>query len=737
MGGGGGIGRRARRALAALPGLAGLLCAAALGAAQEPAATSRVVAAPLTGPIVLDGALDEPDWQGAGSLELTQQDPIPGGPTAFRTEVRVLVSEEFVYLGLIATDPEPHRLRVSTYERDADLSLDDNFAFVLDTFGDGRTGYAFVVNAAGARTDGLIASRDRAPGDWDGRWRARTQVTATGWQAEIELAASGLRFRAGQSVWRFNAERYVARERLTLRWTALTLDASLLDLARAGELAGIQSLRQGHGFAAVPYVAGRVERGGSQGSTTTTADLGGELSYSPSPQLGVVATFNTDFAETEVDSRQLNLTRFPLFFPEKRGFFVEGSNLFEFGLGLSDNPDFIPFYSRRVGLFAGQPLPIDAGVKVLGRAGRFSIAALDVGTGEAPPAPGTNLFASRLTYDMGDHLRLGAIATRGAPDGIRDNALGGLDLLWQTTTFHGDKNLAFGAWSARADGDLPAGNRDGWGFKLDYPNDLWDLSLSLNTFGDALDPALGFLPRPGTRQLRGGVAYQPRPARAGPFGWARQLFFESFYSRVERLDGTVESWRLFLAPWNVTTQSGARMEANYAPYYERLDEPFEIAPGVVIPPGDYRFDRFRVELYTASTKRWRVGTSTWFGELYGGHLTQSLVEGSWHGLGGRLSLEASGELGFGYLPQGNFVQRIWQLRTVYSFSPDIALSALGQYDSESNEIGVNSRLRWTLAPGSDLFVVWNRGWVRAPEAGFAIHPERDLFVVKLRWTFAW
>jgi hypothetical protein len=722
--------RRPERRLGALLALASLpLILPAAGFSEEPA---RYRVGPLAARIVVDGRVDEPAWQSAPVIVLAQKEPIPGGSTLYRTELRIVRTKEALVFGFRCLDPEPERILVHSWERDGDFDEDDRVAILLDTFSDGRTGYWFRLNAVGARQDGLISGPDSSTVDWDGLWRGRTARDAEGWTAEVEIPLRSVRFGQGDS-WGFNALRYVARERQTQLWSGISLDSSPIDLSRAGRLEGLSGLRQGLGFTAAPYALGRLERGGEPRRSTSTSDVGLDLSYNLSPELGAALSLNTDFAETEVDARQVNLTRFPLFFPEKRPFFLEGSNQFEFGLGLAES--FIPFYSRRVGLFQGERIPITAGARLLGRAGRLAIAALDVATDDRPGAPGSNLFASRVTLDAAAGLRFGLLATMGNPDGVDSNSLAGGDVVWRTPHFRGDKNLALGLWGARATGDLPAGDPSGGGLRLEYPNDRWYGFVQVDQFGAALRPALGFLPRPGTRQWNGGVAFQPRPTPGGRFGWARQFFFESFYERVERLDGAVESWRLFTAPWNVTTQGGGRLETNWAPEFQRLIEPFEVADGIVIPAGEYRFDRFRIEAFTPTTRKWRIGTSSWFGEFFSGHLTEANLEATWTPFDARLAVDFSGTTFIGRLREGDFTVRLWQLRGSWAFTPDLMLSSFLQYDSGSENFGANTRLRWTIKPGSDLFVVWTRGYLRDTEAGsWHLRPQRDEIVLKLRWT---
>ena len=254
-----------------------------------------------------------------------------------------------------------------------------------------------------------------------------------------------------------------------------------------------------------------------------------DFTWKITPQLVTVFTANTDFAETEVDSRQINITRFPLFFPEKRSFFLEGANQYVFGLGLGNS--FIPFFSRQIGLLNGQPIPIDAGVKLNGRAGKWTLALLDVQTRETRIntgiVPAVNLFAGRISYDLTDQLRVGAIFTNGDPEGLRRNTMTGFDGVWRTSKFRKNKNLLVGAWTAKVAGDLGPGSRTGWGGRVDYPNDLWDCNVTVNQFGVALQPALGFL---------------PRPAKTGWLRWIRQEFLENEFSRVVNAAGITESW---------------------------------------------------------------------------------------------------------------------------------------------------------------------------------------------------
>lgn len=692
--------------------------------------------------IQFDGKLDEPAWQDAKVIiELVQQSPKPGAPSPYRTRVRVLVVDNKLHFGFECTDPAPAAIAVHTMQRDGKVEGDDTVAVVLDTYGDHRTGYLFRVNAAGARVDGLIAGSEEPSLDWDGIWDARTARLPGGWSAEIVIPASTLSFTKGLGEWGANFERDIPRDRTVMRWSSPTLDSVLYDLSRAGSLAGIEGLEQGRGIEVSPFAVGRVQTDFRQGNRVWQGQPGADITWRITPQLASVFTFNTDFAETEVDSRQLNVTRFPLFFPEKRSFFLEGANQFQFGLGLDEQ--FIPFFSRNVGLYEGEQIPINAGVKLNGRIGKWNIGLLDVQTRDkyvttvGSVVPGTNLFAGRVSYDVTPKLRLGTLLTNGNPDGVHRNTLAGFDGVWRTSQFLGNKNFLVGGWTAFSSGDIPKGNRTGWGFKIDYPNDLWDCFASLNQFGESLDAGLGFLPRPGTRRFDASCEFKPRPSKNGPFRWVRQEFMEHRYYRVTNHQGITESWRYFWAPINVRLESGDRFEFNWVPWYEFLPQPFEISKGVTLPVGAYNFTRFRAEFETSSHRWWEFGTTTWFGSFYNGRLLQQANYLRFTDRKGRWQAGLSSDQNFGTLQQGTFVQRLIQLNLVYAFNPNLIWSNFLQYDTESQNVGNNMRLRWTLKPGNDLFIVWNRGWQRLllSRSDLNVIPDKDVLAIKLRWTF--
>ncbi|GAB4343712.1 MAG: hypothetical protein Kow0037_32010 [Calditrichia bacterium] len=411
-------------------------------------------------------------------------------------------------------------------------------------------------------------------------------------------------------------------------------------------------------------------------------------------------TLKTDFAETEVDVRRTNLTRFPLFFPEKRRFFLEGADIFSFGLGLGK--DVIPFYSRRIGLYEAQKIPITVGGKVNGRIGNTYFGALLTQT-EATDTLNTasRQGVLRLKQNVGEESSAGFIATMGSPISGKQEWLLGGDFTYQNSHFGGNKNFLVGVWGLYNQNPL-SGDHTVCGFKIDYPNDLLDVSLTARRIGDAFQPALGFVPRSGIYNFRLGLDYMPRPQWSG----IRQFFFESSFNLVTNLDGVWESYRLFTAPVHFLLESGDRFEFNIVPSGENLPEDFEIEDGVVIPRGGYHWQRYRLEVESASKRRVNGEVAWWFGSFYGGRLHQIEVG---------LKIRPANTLNVGFdfekniarLPYGNFTQTLWASRLQFSPFPDFELSSFIQYDNDSHEIGSNTRLRWSFSLLGDLFLVYN------------------------------
>jgi uncharacterized protein DUF5916 len=756
------------------------------------------------GAITVDGRLDEAAWAQAGVIEdLTQQSPHPGEPTPYHTKVMLLRSHHTLYIGIRCEDPDIATSAVHTMVRDGWQGNDDNVLFMLDTFGTKRFAYVFRVNSAGAMADGLqsptpaINSNDGVDYNWDGIWSAVVTRDDHGWTAELAIDTRSLQFTNGLTRWGLNISRNVPRVLLTLDWAGTTLDSSVYQLQREGTLTGVQDMEQGNGLDFQPYGLmkyktsdGYTRNGTKTTITNTTSNTGFDLKYNFNPSLAGLLTYHTDFAEAEADQQQINTTRFPLFFPEKRQFFLQGSNLFSFGYNLGTT--LIPFNSRTVGLLNGQEVPLDEGAKLIGQSDAGSLALLDTqmaghdvvlipGDRMAnPPVPDvrndpTNLFVGRGTYNLDPELQLGTIVTHGDPTGLDTNTFVGTDATWKSSTFQGDKNLNLAAWAGHSSGTASngfsaTGNTNAYGLDVEYPNDLWYAHTQYGQFGAAFDPALGFVPRPGSRHYMNELGFQPRPAADSWWSWVHRFWFYGHYSEDDSFGPAVflppdpnspppsqpqllakqgkQSSEWFLSP-QMLTQGGWYWEFDVYRDYDAPTSPFSVVnndgTAVNIPAGEYTYTRRRIVFNSPQSESlwWQVVASQ--GTFYAGTATHPSVTLNWNTPSGRLVLSATQEWLFYYQPQylnpgkpDHGVARLSTLTGTYSFTPDIYLSTQMQYDQDvENAVSYNVRLRWIVEGASNIYLVLNHGLVTETTGtnGSAVPAPGNEVILKVQWDF--
>ena len=443
------------------------LVASAQSRPSVPAAYSTRTATPPT----IDGKLDDAVWQAAREAgELTQVEPNVGPPCSERTDIRFLHDSDHLYLAVRCYDGAPEHILSTTSERDARLEVDDHVELYFDTFHDGRNAFFFQLNAAGSNGDALIANNGaHFNKPWDGIWEGRATIDAQGWSAEFAFPFKTLNFKEGGTTWGFNLLRHLGRQREDARWANANRDFSFFSVFHAGELRGLEGMEQGIGLDIVPFFVAHERNDRVAGDKDLIGKPGLDLFYKLTPSLTFSLTLNTDFAETDVDERQINLTRFPLFFPERRDFFLQDAGLFQFGDGAV-----IPFFSRRIGLDASrQEVPILVGAKLTGRAGAYGIGVLDVRTDDTSTLDGQNLFATRVTKDVGEESKIGMIVTNGYPTGAGDNTVYGLDATWRTSRFRGDKTLVTNVFALESDGEGVSVQDSAFGFSTFAPSDLW------------------------------------------------------------------------------------------------------------------------------------------------------------------------------------------------------------------------------------------------------------------------
>ncbi|MBK7833830.1 MAG: carbohydrate binding family 9 domain-containing protein [Gemmatimonadetes bacterium] len=726
---------------------AGMCRAPSLGAQLPTTNVPALRVGTVRGVVHLDGRLDEAMWAGADSIAaLTQIEPVQGVRPAGRTVVRILASADAIVIGVRADDPDPARIVAFARERDANLSNEDHIKLVLDTYRDGRSGYVFAVNPNAARYDALVSNQGESENaNWDAAWEAVTARTATGWSAEIRIPVLSLQFKQGASEWGFNVQRRIQRLLETDRWASPERNFQVTQTFRAGRLTDVPPFSLGLGLSVRPSLTA----GGGVPAPKAGFEEAHDASLDITKTLGAntlaAFTVNTDFAETEVDTRRTNLTRFPIVFPEKRTFFLQGADIFDFGLGTGD--DVRPFFSRRIGLLSGNEVPIQAGLKVSGRGRGANVGALVLHTGDIDdrealglPQTSSTMGVLRVRQNALRESSVGMLATFGDPLGRAGSWTAGGDATFQTSRLFGNKNFLAGVWGlAMGREGLGDGERTAVGGKLDYPNDLWDVALTFRRVGDAFDPSLGFIPRPAVQALNLSMTYKPRP-KGNVLGLdVRQMMNELFFTLVGDLDDRWESYRVFFAPVNWRLESGDRFEFNANPTGERLALPFEIAKGVVIPAGSHHWMRYRFEAGFAPKRRLSGQATWWTGGFYTGRLDELVLTGAWKP-SPLFIVELNSTRNVGRLPEGHFTQDLVGTRVRVNVSSNLQLNSYLQYDNSSDSFGANTRLRWTFAPLGDLFVVYNHNLRhdidpetgRPIDMGLVTDPTRRL---DRRWGF--
>lgn len=679
--------------------------------------------------VKLDGFLDDEAWNTAGTISSFRMvEPDENAEPSFSTIIKLMMDKKNIYLGIVCKDPNPEKMVVFSKARDSDLDDEDYVKFVFDTYGDGRSAYIFAINAFGARYDALASNRGESEDrSWDAIWEAKTQLLPDGWSAEIRIPVNSLTFRKGLNTWGFNVERRVQRLLEVDRWTAISRDYQLAQTIHAGQLNNLPDFNLGIGL---------VTKGSTILDWNQSAEMPGKVKWDNSldltqritPDITAQLTINTDFAETEVDTRRTNLTRFSLMFPEKRQFFLEGSDIYDFGFGLGRS--MLAFQSRKIGLVEGHAVPLQVGGKVNGKLGNTQFGGLVTRTGMVEDiAPASTMGVVRVKQNILKESNIGMIGMIGDPMGRTGSWTAGVDLTYQNSEFMGDKNFLVGVWGLYTDRADLDGDRTGVGFKIDYPNDLWDIAFTYYRLGESFDPSLGFVPRKGISYYRFGADYMPRPEK-----WnIRKFIFESSFSLYTDLDNQWESYQIFTAPVHFALESGDRFEFNIMPAGEFLKVPFDIADGVTIPEGAYHDIRYRLEWEAASKRRISGQATFWFGGFYGGSLRQIELELNWRPVS-FLIFEGSFERNVGQFSYGDFTQDLYGVRVQLNMSSNLNFSSFVQYDTESRSFGTNNRFRWTFAPRGDLFIVYNHNMAKPIEERFWLYQSNQL-IVKLVYGF--
>ncbi len=690
--------------------------------------------------ISLDGRLSDDAWSSALPVsDFTQQEPVEGGTPSRVTEVRVAYDQDNLYIGAMIYD-DPDGILAYQRQRDAFLSTDDRFMWILDTFRDGRTGYFFEINAAGLMGDGILGGGGGHRGggggfggggghgvnkSWDGIWEARVARLDDGWSAEIRIPFRTLNFDPEIDTWGINFQRTIRRNNEEILWRGHLRNQGLQRPVYAGQVTGLRGLSQGIGLEARPSsIVGWRTVPENMDPTTYPRDLSLDVNYSVTSSLRASASINTDFAEVESDQRRVNLTRFSLRFPERRDFFLEGSGVFSFAPRSGPTP----FYSRHIGLNEGQQIPIEYGARLTGQMGEYEVGFYQIGTGKRTffdegdeldvTVPKESFTVARVKRRVFEQSTVGAIYTRRStsadPSGFVPEIghTAGVDMAFNTRHFLGDNNLemeAFVVWNSNPDPTLDRsfGDLSARGARLNFPNDLWSGHVSYREFGDNYDPTLGFVTRNNFRRVEPRVGYSPRPQG---IDWIRKLDFSVQFRNMTQLGtGILEEREWDFNILGVDFESGDGFDITTKRTNEYLDSSFEISDGIDIEAGDYTTWEYSLRGRTASRRRVSLFGGITLGDFWNGERTRLDTRLTFRPNPG-ISLSTNVERNDVRLPQGDFKANVYEIETQWNPTPWVSATSQIQYDDVSEVVGLFARLRWIVRPGNDVYLVYTHNW---------------------------
>ena len=685
--------------------------------AQEPQKSPegrRIQAVRVADAIKIDGLLDEPDWSLAQpATQFLQQQPTEGAPASERTEVRVLFDDKNIYFGIRAFDADAAHINARELVRDAEFSNDDTVAIVLDTYHDRRNAFRFIVNPLGTQQDALITDEGRDINiTWNGSWISSGRIDDQGYTVEIEIPLTTLRFKEGIESWGFNISRIIRRKNEENLWTSWQRSFGLERVSQAGELTGVEEIRRRRLREIKPYASGEWRKGvplvGREGfDAGVRARAGLEVAkIGITPSLTAEFTVNPDFGQAEVDNQIVNLSRFSVFFPEKRDFFLENSGIFLFGRQGANQA----FFTRRIGLTDnGAPVPIDYGVKVTGKIGPYNLGFLQVQTrklGETSTSfgiPRQQFSVLRVKRDILKRSYVGAILVNRqgatAMGGSNYNRVGGADAEFNLTDHY--KVKAF--WM----GSATPGVRSGAGssrLESIFENDLYRFITVYEDVGAKFNPEAGFIERNAIHQYFGQLAYKPRPKF---IPHVQQMEFETQIEYYTDRAGRLATRQTELSWDTVFKNSSEFFFRPIEAVNDVLTEPFQIRRGIVIPVGTYHFNRPRVSFTSDLSKRIVfTGREKW-GDFYSGRRYETSGGITWRP-NSHLLVDLSESYNKVRLREGNFTTSLFSGRLNYNFSRKLLTSALIQLNSGARLSVINVRLRYIYRPNSDFFIIYNQ-----------------------------
>ena len=667
-------------------------------------------------PPIIDGVMDEV-WNTAMATEdFHQIDPVEYAEPSEKTVVRVLYDDNFLYVSGMVHYSDLGMITAKKMIQGSSLRYDDKLRLYINPFNDGRNGYLFQTNANGMRNQSIFENVRGMNWDWSGIWYAETEFTDYGWFAEIAIPFKSISFDPNSDSWGISFSRGLESKTEDMAWTSYNRS---INPSNFGTAVGFSDLKQGMGLDLIPGVSVSESRAyglnpNEPDSSETNFEPTLDAFYKFTPNLTGALTFNSDFSATEVDNRQVQLTRFNLFFPEQRKFFLQEADIFEFG---DLNRNGRPFFSRRIGIGrGGQQLDIEAGGKLTGRVGRWNVGALAVkqsGNADFVPEGGqliddSELFVGRVAANVLNQSTIGAIATYGNPTGDEDNNLVGVDFNYLNTESFDNVTITGNLWYQQTDTDGREGDDSAWGIKVVSPNQVGlKGGVQYTEIGKNFFPALGFANRTDIREAE---VFFGHTKRFGGESWLRSLENSVEIIRITDTAGNVESEALEFEFAQIENQSGDQASLLYSDIREVLTRPFNIADGVTIPMGDYSYQRYGGEISSGGQRPLIATLHLEDGGFFSGDRKTVNLKIDWQPI-----KNFTGVFEYEYnkidLPQGNFDTQLLRLRTDIAFNPEWAWITTAQYDNQSDSLGINSRLQWIPKAGSEFHVICNGGWI--------------------------
>lgn len=666
--------------------------------------------------IEIDGLLNEPEWKMVlPAKDFIQRDPIQGSPATEKTEVYVIHDKENLYIGAILFDSNPDGILAYQKRRDQSLRTDDRFMWILDTFLDGRTGYFFEVNPAGLLGDGLIIGGDSYWGinkDWNGIWDARVVVIPEGWSVEVVIPFRTLNFDPNLDTWGINFQRTVRRKNEDMKWEGFERNKKITQPIHAGYLKGLKNLTQGNGLEFKPYFSLKNQEMNMVKDNFN--DIGFDVSINITSGLKASLTYNTDFAEAEVDQRRVNLTRFPLRYAEKRGFFLEGAGVYSF----SPRNDVTPFFSRRIGLSDGEQIPINYGGRLSGQIGNYEIGVIQAQTNSKGDIAGENFTVARVKRAFFKQSYFGLVYTDRSsrtmePDSNElDQSLFGADLELKTSEFMGDKNLQFQTFFVHhtapySEPELSISDLSVRGFRITYPNDIFRSHVSYREFGNNYNPAVGFGRRNGFKRIQPSFSYHPRPER---YDFIRQVEFGIQYEFMTNLENKMLKKQTTITPFNIRFESQDQLSAKIVSLIEYLDKPFTIYEDITIPIEEYSSEELQVKFETSEKRMLSTEFEYQTGDFWNGQKQTIKTQISVKPFSG-FNIQTEYEKNTVKLSGKSFNTELYNFELGIYPTPRTAIFSNLQYDNVSDALGLFAKLQHTIRPGSDFYLVYTHNWI--------------------------